>query len=166
MTHRIRAIVFAACLLAAGAWAQTIRPAVVTALPPASPVKAAPGQALEVPVTLEIASGYHINAEKPTFDYLIPTKLEWSTKEFKLLGIDYPKPEQGSFSFSPETKLDVYQGKVTIVSRFQAPRTPPAAKVALEGKLRYQACDDKMCYPPASAPVSVPVEFSKAGKKR
>ena len=154
------------CTLVAGsAWAQGARPSYVKVAPGATPVKAAPGQAFEVPVKFQIASGYHINAEKPTFDYLIPTRLEWTAKDFKLIGIEYPKPEQATFSFSPDTKLAVYQGTITIRSRFQAPRTLPGGKTALGGKLHYQACDDKMCYPPASVALEIPVELGKKARE-
>lgn len=152
--------------MAASAWPQSSKPDFVKVSPPPSAVKAAPGASFEVPLKLEIQPDYHINAEKPTFDYLIPTKLDWTSKEFKLAGIEYPKPEQASFSFSPGTKLDVYQGTVIIRSRFQAAGKQPIGKAMLEGKLHYQACDDKMCYPPATVTVKVPIEVAATGKKK
>ena len=163
--RRFCAFFLACAVVVTGAWAQGARPSYVKVAPGATPVKAAPGQAFEVPAKFQIASGYHINAEKPTFDYLIPTRLEWTAKDFKLIGIEYPKPEQATFSFSPDTKLAVYQGAITIRSRFQAPRTLPGGKAALGGKLHYQACDDKMCYPPASVAVEVPVELGKKARE-
>jgi len=161
---RIPLIVLACALVAPAMWAQFAKRDFVKLIPPSSP-KAAAGQTVEVPLAFEIASGFHINAEKPTFDYLIPTKLEWESKEFKLAGIEYPKPEQASFSFAPDTKLDVYQGTVTILSRFEMPKKAPVGKASLRGKLRYQACDDKACYQPATVPVEIPFEIAKKLKK-
>jgi hypothetical protein len=123
------------------------------------PVSATPGGKLEVPLLLEIPPELHINADKPTFDYLIPTRLEWTSKDFKLVGIEYPKSKQFAFSFAPGSKLDVYEGSITVVSRFEVPRSAKPGKVTLEGKLRYQACDDRACYPPRTIPVEVPVEI-------
>ncbi len=157
-------LVLAACLFSAGAQAQFKPPDAVRVLPPASPVVASAPGTLEVPVRLEITHGYHINAEKPTLEYLIPTKLEWTSKEFKLLGIEYPAAEHYTFSFSPEKPLDVYQGTATIHSRFQVPRGVAPGKVTLRGKLRYQACDDKACYPPVNLPVEAQVEIRKRKK--
>jgi len=165
MKHPRAALVLAFSVITGALWAQSQKPTFVKALSPLAPVKAAPGQAFEVPVKFQIASGYHINAEKPTFDYLIPTRLEWTAKDFKLIGIEYPKPEQATFGFSPDTKLAVYQGTITIRSRFQAPRALPGGKAALGGKLHYQACDDKMCYPPASVALEIPVELGKKARE-
>ncbi len=150
-------------LSAVAAAAQNRRPEWVKVLPPA-PITAVAGQKLEVPLEVEIMQGFHINADKPSYEYQIPTKLEWTSKEFKLLGIDYPKAEQTSFSFAPNEKLAVYQGMPTIRSRFEVPRTAREGKVTLQGKLRTQACDDKACYPPVTVPVEIPVEVKKKGK--
>ncbi len=149
-----------------GAWAQVQNPGAraATLLPPDAPLMATPGRSLVVPLQVEVAAGFHINADKPTFDYLIPTRLEWTSTEFKLLRVEYPKPEKRTFSFSPDAPLDVYQGTVRIQSRFQAPRQAAAGKLPLRGKLRYQACDDKACYPPVTLPVEVPVEIKKKPK--
>jgi len=160
----MKALVLAACLFSAAVGAQIHGPDAVKVLPPASPVVASAPGTLEVPVRLEITHGFHINAEKPTLGYLIPTKLEWTSKEFKLLATEYPPAEHYTFSFSPEKPLDVYQGAATIRSRFQVPRGTVPGKVTLRGKLRYQACDDKACYPPVNVPVEAQVEIRKRKK--
>jgi hypothetical protein len=157
-------VVLAACFFSVAAQAQFKPAEAVRVLPPASPVVVSAPGTLEVPVRLEITHGFHINAEKPTLEYLIPTKLEWTSKEFKLLATEYPPAEHYTFSFSPEKPLDVYQGAATIRSRFQVPRGTPPGKVTLRGKLRYQACDDKACYPPVNVPVETQVEVRKRKK--
>ncbi len=126
---------------------------------------AAPGETLDLPLRVEIAGGFHINAAKPTFDYMIPTRLEWTSKEFKLLKVEYPAGERRAFAFSPDKPLEVYQGAVSIRTRFQVPRGTAPGKVNLTGKLKYQACDDKACYPPASAPVEVAVQVVRKPAK-
>ena len=131
-------------------------------------VYAVPGAVVEAPVRLQVFAAYHINAEKPTFDYMIPTKLEWtSSGNLKLLGVDYPRPEKRTFGFAPEKPLEVYQGEVVIRSRFQAPpaaKREPPYQVKLTGKLTYQACDDKVCYPPVTVAVTGEVEILPKGK--
>lgn len=162
----IVALLVAASLSFTSAGVAQFKPSeAVRVSPPDAPVVASAAGILEVPVRVEITSGYHINAEKPSMEYLIPTKIEWTSKEVKLLGIQYPPAERYTFSFAPEKPLDVYQGAVTIRSRFQVPRGTAPGKLTLRGKLRYQACDDKACYPPVNIPVEVPVEISKRTKK-
>jgi len=150
-------LVFAALL----ASAQLNRPEMLHVVPPIKPVTAAAGSTLEVPVLLDIVPGFHINAEKPTFDYMIPTRLEWTSTTLKLNSVKYPPAEKKEFEFSPGDKIDVYEGSVKIVSRFQVPRTAKPAKLTLQGKLRYQACDHKACYPPVTVPFEAPVEIVK-----
>ncbi len=128
------------------------------------PVQARPGQTIHVPVLVEVLRGYHVNTDKPTFDYLIPTKLQWETKEWKLAGITYPPGQKKKFGFAPEKPLDIYEGTLEIRSKFAVPRTAAAGKTTLRGSLRYQACDDSACYPPATLPVEVPVEIAAAAR--
>ncbi len=161
----IPALLLAACLyLPQVAGAQFKPPEVVKVFPPAAPVVAAIAETVAAPLRLEIAPGFHINADKPSLDYLIPTRLEWTSKQFKLLGVEYPKAERYTFRFSPDKPLDVYQGAITIRTRFQAPRGASPGKATLRGKLRYQACDDKACYPPVTVPVEALVEIRKRMK--
>jgi len=79
----------------------------------ASPEKTTPGSTIEVLVTAEIEPEYHINSNKPTEEYLIPTALKFEPIENATYGeINYPEPEMATFSFSEE-ELSVYQGDVT-----------------------------------------------------
>lgn len=138
-------------------WAVFKRPTRVRVVP-TEPVVAGRGK-VEVPVRLEIAPGFHINSDKPTFDYMIPTKLEWTSKELKLQGIEYPQAVRRSFSFAPSKTIDVYDGEVIIRSRFKVP--PQASgEITLAGKLRYQACDDRACYPPVTVPIQASIMIS------
>ena len=139
---------------------------VVKVFPPGAPVVAAVGDTLELPLRLEITPGFHINAKKPTLDYLIPTKLKWTSKEFQLLDVDYPPAERYTFSFAPGKPLKVYQGTISIRSRFHVPGRTPTGKVTLRGVLRYQACDDNACYPPKKVPVEALVHVVKWRQRR
>lgn len=145
--------------------AAQFRPVEIVKVAPAAPVASTvAGATVEVPLRLEVSKGYHINSNKPTFEYLIPTNIEWTSKEMKLLGVAYPPAERRTFSFAPEKPLDVYEGSVIVKSRFQVPRGAKPGRLALQGKLRYQACDDKVCYPPTTVPVQAAVEVVRKSK--
>jgi len=161
----MRAACLIALLAALAAPAQFGRPnKEMVRIAAAETIQARPGQTIEVPVTVEVLRGFHVNADKPTFEYLIPTKLQWESKEWKLSGITYPPSRKKSFSFAPEKPLDIYEGTLQIKSKFTVPRTAAVEKTKLKGSLRYQACDDSACYPPATLPVEVPVEIGAAGR--
>ena len=140
------------------------RDEVVKVFPPGVPVVAAARGTVELPLRIEIAAGFHINAKKPTLNYLIPTKLKWTSKDFRLLDMEYPPAERYAFSFAPGKSLKVYQGTVSIRSRFRVPGRTPPGKVTLHGVLRYQACDDNACYPPKKVAVEAPVYVVKSRK--
>ena len=119
------------------------------------------GQRLEIVLNFTVAAGFHINSSKPTLDYLIPTRVEWASSALKHLADTFPTPTMKDFDFSPGAKLAVYQGTLKLGVRFSVPENAALGKTMIEGKLRYQACDEHACYPPATALVSVPVEIKK-----
>ncbi len=92
-----------------------------------------------------IAPGYHINAHRPAADHLIPTELTLTAPGARFAPPVYPEPIAREFAFSPGEKLLVYDGRIEI----RAPvEEPPAGPVL--AKLRFQACDEERCLPPAT----------------
>ena len=116
------------------------------------------GSTLDVPLKLTIRLGHHINSNTPAEDYLIPTALTWDAGPLAPRGVTYPKAESVRYEFA-EKPLLVYSGTITIASRFTVPSSAPHGPLTLTGRLRYQACTDKMCLPPRTLPVSVPVKI-------
>ena len=148
---------------AAAAWlgfhaaaAQPFRGFQALSVVPSEVVRLTSGEDIAVPLTLRVRPGYHINSNRPSEDYLIPTKLSWEAVPFRLKAVDYPAGEEVTYSFSAKP-LSVYSGKIRIVSTFAAPESFPEGMESLTGSLRYQACNDKACFPPQTVKVKVPV---------
>ncbi|MDP1605673.1 MAG: DUF255 domain-containing protein [Rhodocyclaceae bacterium] len=91
-------------------------------------------------VTLDIAQGWHVNANPASFDYLIPTLLEFSGAA--PLTVHYPKAVRFRAAFA-KTELNVYSGTVIIEAQFGEGARPERAA------LRVQACSSEVCLPPA-----------------
>jgi DsbC/DsbD-like thiol-disulfide interchange protein len=110
-----------------------------------------------VKIPLEVKEGYHVNSNKPTEEYLIPLKLTWtSTGALEGGEVVYPKPLLEKFEFAePDKPLSVYMGKVELVAKFKVAANAPAGPGVASGKLKYQACSNKACYPPKTVDVSV-----------
>jgi uncharacterized protein YyaL (SSP411 family) len=104
----------------------------------------------EIEVTLSIDDGYHINANPPSLDYLIPTSLAFDA--LKPSAIDYPKPVRFRPAFAPDG-LDVYEGAARLVARF--PKGSLANRTAICGTVTAQACNKEICLPPSKLPVSL-----------
>jgi hypothetical protein len=110
----------------------------------------------DVSVRLTIAKGYHINANPPSFPYLIATELTVEPKAGFVIGKPvYPASVTRKFNFSKDP-LAVYEGNVVIkVPISIAEGKPPYGEHGLHGKLRYQACDDDTCFPPNTLDVNL-----------
>ena len=104
--------------------------------------------AVQVKIPVTVKDGYHVNSNKPSEEYLIPLKLTW-TQLGSLEGgtVTYPKPMLEKYEFS-ETPLSVFTGGFELVANFKVAANAPAGPGAVTGKLRYQACSNRACYPP------------------
>ena len=91
--------------------------------------------------------GYHVNSNKPNEEYLIPLKLTWTSLGALEGGtVTYPKPALEKYEFS-EQPLSVYTGGFDLLANFKVAANAPAGPGAATGKLRYQACSNRACYP-------------------
>jgi thioredoxin:protein disulfide reductase len=121
------------------------------------PASVAAGSSVRVPVVLEIASGWHVNANPPAPDYLIPTAV--SVKGAAGLaprGVLYPPGRQVKLGFD-ENPLSVYDGAVTAIVTLAAAHDARDGAQALRGTVRFQPCNDEVCLAPTSLPFTVEV---------
>jgi thioredoxin:protein disulfide reductase len=108
-------------------------------------------------VRVTVQSGYHINSNPPSFPYLKATEVELTdTDEISLNSVFYPKPLVKKFAFS-DTPLNVYEGETQLTVALQASKSAKKGQQSIPAKLRIQACDDQVCYPPGSIDVVIPV---------
>jgi len=122
--------------------------------------KAHAGDTFQAAVILDITNGWHVQAAKPTFDYLVPTKLVITTSNnFEVGDISYPAPAQ---SVVGDDKLDVFEGQTVLRFSVQLPPDLPTGNHSLRGKLTYQPCDDRTCLAPRTSQIEVPFEVVSA----
>jgi hypothetical protein len=117
-----------------------------------------PGSRAEAKITFRLSPGYHTNSNTPSEEYLIPLRLTWSPGPLETVSIEYPKGQQEKYSFSTKP-LSVYTGSFDITTRFQAPVSAPKGRHTLQGKLRFQACTNTVCYPPKTIPLELGVSI-------
>jgi hypothetical protein len=114
------------------------------------------GAALQAKIPMVIDPGFHVNSNAPNEQYLIPLKLTWkSTGALEAGQIVYPKPTQEKYEFS-EKPLSVFTGKFDVLANFKVGANAPAGPGVAVGTLRYQACNDKACFPPKNLEVALP----------
>jgi thiol:disulfide interchange protein DsbD len=147
-------IAAALCLFPLRSFAQTN---VLSIAPPAK-LTAKAGAVATATLTLHLLPGYHCNSDKPKDEYLIPLKLTWTPAPLEVGDVTYPKPQMEKFSFSPDP-MPVFAGDFEVVTHFKVPASAAVGQMVIPGKLRYQACNDRMCLQPKTIDVSLPVDI-------
>ncbi|MBZ5593498.1 MAG: protein-disulfide reductase DsbD N-terminal domain-containing protein [Acidobacteriia bacterium] len=117
------------------------------------------GAELTAKLAVSLGEGYHVNSNTPHEAYLIPLKLTWTAAPLDVASITYPKPHDEKYQFSPDEPLSVFTGNFEIATKFKVPADATSGPAILTGKLRYQACNNTMCFPPKTVEVKQAVEI-------
>ncbi len=112
------------------------------------------GGAVKQSLDVAILPGFHVNSDKPKDEFLIPLKLTWNGGPLETKSITYPQPEQMRVGADD---LVVFTGSFKITTEFEVPGNAPSGAATVPGKLHYQACNNQMCFRPASIDISLPV---------
>lgn len=115
-----------------------------------------PGGTGRIAVQVKLGAGWHVNAYTPKDEFLIPTVLTLEAPEgVTVTQTVYPEPVSIKLEGTNEP-LAVYGGQFVIgIEAVLADGVQPGT-LNIEGKLQYQACDSKQCYPPKTIPISIP----------
>ncbi len=111
----------------------------------------------DVMLQLNIAEGWHMNANPAGQDNLIPTTITVNTDTpFEILDVAYPKGRSTRFEFSNEP-LNVYEEGLTIPLQLkQKPNMKPDRDVSITLQLTYQLCNETECLLPQT--LDIPLE--------
>ena len=112
------------------------------------------GNPFDVDVQLEVAAGWHINANPSSWDLLIPTTVSISPDaSVEILSITYPKGTPFHADWK-DTPISVYEGDVTVKMKLKLkPGETTEKAFPLKIDVRYQACDAGRCTPPSTATI-------------
>jgi hypothetical protein len=130
---------------------------VLTVAPPPK-LRVKRGETAVVTVRAQLKPGYHTNSNTPSDPYLIPLRLTWQSGPLEVVEVTYPKAKMEKFEFS-EKPLSVLDGEFEITTKFKAPATAARGMAITSGKLRYQACNDRMCLAPKTVDVSLSLDI-------
>ncbi|MBI2678017.1 MAG: disulfide bond formation protein DsbC [Candidatus Koribacter versatilis] len=150
---------------AALAAAQSLSPGTNDQFVTMAPVKkleVASGRPAVLELDFRVKDGMHVNSSTPKSEFLIPTKLRFMPPTDLAVGkIQYPNGEELALSFSPKDKLSVYSGDFHITAQVSASRSATTGPYTVHGELKYQACNDKACFPPKTLPIAFNVVVGK-----
>jgi hypothetical protein len=112
--------------------------------------------AVQTRIPVSILDGYHVNSNTPSDEYLIPLKVTWTSLGALEGGqVTFPKAEKITVG---DQQLSVFTGKIDLAVNFKVSAHAPAGPGVASGKLGYQACNNKSCFPPKNVEISVPYQ--------
>jgi DsbC/DsbD-like thiol-disulfide interchange protein len=114
-------------------------------------VEAAAGAKASLAIEVTPKPGIHVYA--PGTKDFIPIELKFDAKpDFKAGKTAYPKSELMTFG---DEKVPVFQKPFKLTNDVTiAKSAKPGSALTVAGTVHLQACDDKVCYPPETVPVS------------
>ena len=116
------------------------------------------GQSVDAAIKLSIKPGFHVNANPPTFSYLIPTEVTTAKVEGITVGKPvYPAAVKRKFQFADEP-LAVYEGEALVTLPLHVAGAAAKGPRSLPFTVRVQACDEQQCFPPAILNTTIQVE--------
>ena len=157
------AVICGALVGATRADAQLLRqpPAELTPLVASDGVQ--PGAELRVAIRVRLAEGLHVNSNKPRDPSLIPIVLTVDAPPgFRVEELVFPQPTDLEQEGADEP-LAVFEREFAIGVRLTVAGDIPPGEVVVPARLRYQACDEKVCYIPATVTSGWTVRILRAG---
>lgn len=122
------------------------------------------GTTARVGLDVILDPGYHVNSDVPLDDLLIPTVLRLDPPEgFTLEGVAFPEAillEQ----VGVDEPLAVFEEEFTIGAALRVDASLAPGAYTVPGTLRYQACNDRMCFNPTNADVAFAVTVAPDGR--
>lgn len=115
-------------------------------------------------VILDVKEGWHINANPPVPDNMIPVKISFASK----LGATMPEPVypkgHGIKQEGADSDIMVYEGEVAIFGTLTVPEKAGGQTDQMDISIVYQACNEKGCYPKKTINLSGKLAVAKKGE--
>lgn len=113
-------------------------------------------------VAVDVPEGLHAQSNTPSQPTFIPFKVTIEPNDaIELRDAVYPTGEEKSYPLLG--KLNVYEGKVVTFVPIRVKPNAPAGPIKLGGRVQYQVCDDRVCYPPKRPTFEVTADVVPAG---
>jgi DsbC/DsbD-like thiol-disulfide interchange protein len=134
--------------------------------PQSSPAKLSVGQpqtvagkrnaSVSTKLPVSILPGFHVNNNAPLSKDLIPLSITW-TSLGALQGAQVSFPKAETIDVVGEKTL-VFTGNIELGVSFKIAANAPAGPGVATGTVRYQACNDRQCFPPKTVEFNVPYQ--------
>ena len=112
-----------------------------------------PGTTVRVALQVSLPGNLHVQSDRPRDPLLIPTVLTLQPPPGVTLRRTAFPPAIDLTQEGQAEPLAVFENTFDIGAELEVAVNAPLGPLLVPARLRYQACDDKLCYPPATAEV-------------
>jgi DsbC/DsbD-like thiol-disulfide interchange protein len=120
--------------------------------------KAPRGRMIQAAVVIDIPAGFHVNANRPGNKYAIPTVLKIEAPSGFVVGpVNYPRAIVRRLKAVKNEPLAIYEGHAKLRFNVTVPTNFQEGQTELKARLRFQSCNDDVCFPPQTREVSMPI---------
>jgi cytochrome c biogenesis protein CcdA len=122
------------------------------------------GESVRVALRVSLPEGLHTQSNKPRDENLIPTELTIDApSSVTVKEIVWP-PATDLDQVGADKPLAVFEQTFPIGVELALAGSVPVGDLTVAARLRYQACDANLCYPPANADVTWAIPVVASGK--
>ncbi len=123
------------------------------------------GRPAQAVVVMDIPSGFHVHSNRPLEKFLIATQLQVeSPKGVRVGPVVYPRALLRNLKFS-KSRVAVYEGRTPMRFNVTVPVNFGSDSTEVKASLRYQSCNDEVCFPPQTREVKIPIKIRGKGEK-
>jgi len=163
LSHLIASSLLVLC--AAAALAQKSSPSVAVA--PIGTIVLVRGGKAPLDIALEVNKGFHVNSNKPNDELLMPTVVHlYPPQGIMVVNIHYPVGEQLALPFMGNDTLSVYSGRFSVTADVRVQKSAALGTLRVHGDVKYQACDNRQCFPPKTTPLEFDVKVVRPRVKK
>jgi thiol:disulfide interchange protein DsbD len=127
--------------------------------------KLTPGSPFRIAVVIDLAEPWHVNANSINTEGLIPTTLTVEAPVSIVIDrTTYPAGERTKVGWADEP-VALYTGRAIIFVDAHVKADAKPGPLKLEGSVRYQACNDRVCVAPKAVPIVIETAIAEPGSK-
>jgi DsbC/DsbD-like thiol-disulfide interchange protein len=118
------------------------------------------GSTFQAAVVMEIPRGLHVNSNRPLGKYAVPTTVKVDApKGLRVTSVAYPRGTVRTFRFGggTEERLAVYEGRTIFRFNVSVPAGMEQGVARVRVGVRFQSCNDEVCFPPATRELVLPI---------
>ena len=123
------------------------------------------GTTVQAALVMDIPGGFHVNSSRPLSSFSVPTTVKIDVpRGVRVSAVTFPRAQVRKLSFSNDP-LAVYEGRAVVRFNVTVPANQEIGMIELRARVRYQSCNDEVCFPPVTREVTMPIAIAGANEQ-